>query len=192
MELRFLKAFDIWKPDEPQWFFGIEEASVVLDMRGIDFIAWVKYANRRETMPVPIQVKSSDRYVKEYYEKHSHAESGNIVMIVVPPNATLGTMRRMAFERLRVVRDKKITYYDLLFRVGSKPVNSKGQRFLKKIEEKRARREQKLRPTGTAAPTPLWHRPLVLAAPPLSNLERFWYELLARIRIFREQHSAPH
>lgn len=170
-EQRFFAACSKWLPTEPDWFFGVEEPSAVLDLRGVDFIAWVRYKNDRAVLPVPIQVKSSTNHVARWYKAHPSAKAARVVVIVVKSHHSELGIRNNLFTELRKVRDEQIFYQSYLAQTGKKPVNERGQKFLQKIEAKRARRQAK-----QGAPIARDQR-LTLLRPRLGWLERWYYRL---------------
>lgn len=177
-ERRFKEALDRHDPHEPAWFCGLDEANALLDMRGVDFIAWVKYPRRREPMPVPIQLKSSEGGKERYLEKHPAAAAAKVVIFVMKHRDKQSAIRSRLFETLKAVREAGVVYEWYLERLRTHRINKKGHHWIRKIEEKRGLAEQTGTPPQGAPPA----RPPLRIEPVLTPFD----ETLRGLRVLRK------
>lgn len=176
-ERRFSEALSVCTNEEPAWFYGVEEASSFLDVRGVDFIAWVKYPHQREPLPVPIQVKSSVRGQQRYYEKHPQAKNADVVVVIVGRKLSPAGIRQELFRKLSRVRDKRVLYRSFFGEITCRPLTGRAIRLQQHIDTRRALRPAKppetpAKPEGT----------LVFLPPPTTMWERLWHGLQANVR----------
>jgi hypothetical protein len=164
-ERRFAEAFAHYDPHEPGWFLGLDESSSVLDLRGVDFIAWVKYPKRRAPMPVPVQIKSSENGKDFYYKKHPRAKDAGVIVLVLNKRDTQGGIRARLFAELAKVREKGIVYAEYVEELRVRRVTPNGHLLINLIEERRAARER-------AAHAREAHSPLRFLPVPLGVWER--------------------
>ncbi len=171
-ERRFIEAISHWEPNEPPWFCGFEEADALLDMRGVDFIVWVKYRGVREPLPVPVQIKSSLLRMRLYFEKHPAAKEAGVVVLAILPDMKPGRIRNALFQELAKVRDADRQFEAYLERISRSPISDKrGIGKKKAIEKRRALRATRITPRLDPA------KGIAFLPPPPSRWE--WLYLLA-------------
>jgi hypothetical protein len=114
-EERFLKALSVKTERTPVWFIKIRRASRFMDLRGVDFYAFLYFPNENRRVKVPIQIKSSMTGRIKFYQ--SHIQLGSVVVIIVKPDRTDDDIRHQLYKILESVRDVDRRYdvfFDLL------------------------------------------------------------------------------
>ena len=95
---------------KPEWVVAIERAPLSLDLHaGMDFILRIRYRDDREGR-VPVQIKSQERWKREYYEKYPNARTHEVICLVVSPTDHLITVREKFYPLLSDRRDREIWY----------------------------------------------------------------------------------
>lgn len=137
-ERRLIDALKSPGATKPKWFIELQRASALLDMRGIDAIALVRYPGHDEPIRIPVQIKSSALGRDEYFEKHPDALAARVVAVVIRPEMTAREIRTQLFRRLREVRDDRVFYKEFFLRSITRPVVNGGTRIIAEIRERRS------------------------------------------------------
>jgi hypothetical protein len=118
-EGRFNSVLWLLHKSKPSWYLGTYQASVHLDLQGVDFIARVIYPKTRGVIEVPIQVKPSVKDFVVYYRKHPYAKGKNIIEMSVPMDRDIKLLVddfTAHLERARLNLFEYKTYLDWLIK----------------------------------------------------------------------------
>jgi hypothetical protein len=134
-ERRFYEALQDWRPNEPEWFLGVEVASTLLDMRGVDCLALVKYPKLRNPVRVPIQIKSSGRHIEDYFDRHRGAKEAGVIVLVIKQGDGVVAIRNKLFGALGNVRKSGIIFDAYLAKITRKPIRGKRSKSIYDAKE---------------------------------------------------------
>ena len=151
-EQRFAAAVQTYLPGEPEWFVEIAQASSFHDVRGIDFIARIKYPGRRGLVRVPIQIKGSIEQKERYLEKHPEAKAAKVCILIVRSKDKVGTIRSKLYAELGRARSEAREYEPFFKLIGSRRLSRNGRLIQQAIEERR-RKENTPRAPFPAPPS---------------------------------------
>jgi hypothetical protein len=135
-EERFFEALSGEYP-KPYWLVSVEQASPLLDIRGVDAIAQVKYPAKGGVVRVPIQIKHSWTSVAHYYTKHPYARQMRVVVLVIHLGHALHRVRSTLYDAVEEVRTANVRYDTFLDDLQKAPVTGKAVELLKMMEAKR-------------------------------------------------------
>ncbi len=132
--------------EKPWWLLGVEPASPILDVRGVDALAEVVYPDKTTVVKVPVQIKGSCAGMREYYRLHPSARRARVVVLPVNKHFYAEQILYFFLRRLERVRQANIRYDDYLAKLESIPVTGKAVEILAVLTKRAAQRQ-----TGTGA-----------------------------------------
>ena len=143
IEHRFFTALAHDTGSKPSWFIRIERASVFLDLRGVDAIAFIRYESELDPVRIPIQIKSSAFGREAYYRKNPKAARARVPVIVIPHmrSEDEDLICRRLYRELGDVRAAGLMYEEFLKDIVSMPASPKGLLLMAMIETRRAKYE---------------------------------------------------
>ena len=112
-ESRFLLLFKEKLSDTPDWFMRMEQASVDLDIRGVDVLAYIKFSEESEEIRIPLQIKSSKHGKRSSRQTHTQYTDRVHVFVV---NSSRGDreIRSEVYSFLNAERESGNNYEALI------------------------------------------------------------------------------
>ncbi len=92
-ERRFFEAFMARDWQQPWWYKSVRRANGLEDSEGYDFFI------RTNIGQIPIQVKSSCRYIEQYWRRHPNS---NAILVVVNLNDSLSVIRSATLAKVEM------------------------------------------------------------------------------------------
>lgn len=139
------------KTHKPPWFVNIEKASAVMDVRGIDWIAYIWHRQHPKPIRVPIQIKGSAEGVKDYYKRYPDAHRAGVIVLVVQRTDSPVYIIDRLVEKLHEVRQKEtVDFSEYLKKISTRPL----RRYESLIIAKMAQRHKDLSPEKQLGATP--------------------------------------
>ncbi|MEK7109210.1 MAG: hypothetical protein AAB919_02130 [Patescibacteria group bacterium] len=143
IEQRFFEAFLPEYP-KPYWLVGLQRAADLLDVRGVDAIAQVKYPGSGDLVRVPVQIKGDQSKVDEYYTLHPDAFRARVIVVVVWRDSGFGLIRERVYDQIAARRAGNVRYDEYLAKLQRTPITRRVRQLVEKISSRHIHAHQNL------------------------------------------------
>lgn len=96
-EIYFIEAIASWRFNKPDWIKGVRKASDKEQEMGIDCIIYT----HTQIYCVYVQIKSSERGERKFWEKHSQNDFQYPIVVLVLKSLDYQMMREIFFEKVK-------------------------------------------------------------------------------------------
>lgn len=146
-ELRFLDTLKELHTKYPELIVSYRQSSPAMDARGIDFLVRIQLPDSagKESMSVPIEVKSSKSGVVKWKVVHRDLYEAGVLIFYIPTRFSQSKLRRLIRRALRTVQrnsEEGMLYHSMFQRLFKRKATKNLYRNKRLIRKERARRNK--------------------------------------------------